>query len=63
VHLFDATLCRECLGSGSVARGYSHQPVAEQLGRLDDSVIGNTGCAKDADLERANLRDPATSSC
>jgi hypothetical protein len=31
VHLFDTTLCRECLGSGSVARGHSDQSVAEQL--------------------------------
>jgi hypothetical protein len=45
---------RECLGSGSVARGDSDQPVAEHLGRLDDSVIGNASRAEDADLECAN---------
>jgi hypothetical protein len=54
VHLFDATLCRECLGSGSVARSYSDQLVAEQLRRLDDSVIGDPSRAEDTDLERAN---------
>jgi hypothetical protein len=54
VHFFDAALRRECLGSGSVARGYSDLPVAEYLRRLDDSVIGNASRAEDADLERAN---------
>ena len=54
VHLFDATLCRECLGSRSGARSYSDQLVAEQLRRLDDSVIGDPSRAEDADLERAN---------
>ena len=57
IHLFDATLYRECLGSGSVARGHSDHSVAEQLSRLDDSVIGDPSRGEDADLERANLRD------
>jgi hypothetical protein len=43
--------------SGFVARGESDQPVAEQLRRLDDSVIGDPSRAEDADLERADLRD------
>jgi hypothetical protein len=37
VNLFDATLCRECLGSESVAGGHGDQPVTEHT--LEGSTI------------------------